>query len=242
MRIAMLPGDGIGPEILAAADELLRVLAPEAELAYGAVGLGAWSETGSSLPAETLELVSSADATLLGAVTTPPGVPGYRSPVLELRQGLELYANLRPARSIPHPASRPGIDLLLVRENTEGLYAGRESRSADGGTAVTERVITRRGSERVLRLAFERARTMGRSKVTVVHKANVLRETCGLFLEVAREVAGDYPDLEVEDVLVDTCVMRLIRAPESFERQSFGPIRIAKHYIASRLERMSSYI
>ena len=104
-----------------------------------------------------------------------------------------------------------------MRENTEGLYCGRERRSPDGAVAVTERVITRAGSERVLRFAFERARAEGRGRVTVVHKANVLRQTCGLFLEVAREVAADYPEIGCDEMLVDTCAMRLIRAPETFD-------------------------
>jgi isocitrate/isopropylmalate dehydrogenase len=134
-----------------------------------------------------------------------------------MRQELELYANLRPCRSFPHPSSRPGIDLLIVRENTEGLYAGSERLEAEGERAITERVITRRGSERIIRKAFEIARQNGQRKVTVVHKANVLRQTCGLFRQVALEIAPDYPEIEMSEMLVDTCAMELIRAPEQFE-------------------------
>jgi homoisocitrate dehydrogenase len=128
-----------------------------------------------------------------------------------------LYANLRPNRSIPHSSSRPGIDMLIVRENTEGLYSGIERLEDDGNRAITERVITRKGSERITRKAFDMARQSGRKSVHVVHKANVLRQTCGLFRSVALEVAQEYPDISMQEMLVDTCAMELVRAPEQFE-------------------------
>ncbi len=120
-------------------------------------------------------------------------------------------------RSIPQSSSRPGIDLLIVRENTEGLYSGIERIEDDGRRAITERVITRKGSERIVHKAFELARQMNRKTVHLVHKANVMRQTCGLFRSVALEVAENYPDIIMKEMLVDTCAMELVRAPEQFE-------------------------
>jgi homoisocitrate dehydrogenase len=216
-HIALLPGDGIGPEVVAQAEFLLRALPLDLEFSSGAIGFGAYQAHGNPLPEETLDLVRSADATLFGAVTTPPNLAGYSSPILRLRQTLDLFANIRPCRSFPHPSSRPNIDLVIVRENTEDLYSGRERLEDGGNTAISERVITRRASQRILRHAFELALAVGKTKVTVVHKANVLRLTCGLFRQVALEVAPDYPQVTMEEMLVDTCAMELVRAPEQFE-------------------------
>jgi len=128
-----------------------------------------------------------------------------------------LYANLRPTRSIPHESSHPNIDFIIVRENTEGLYSGIERLEDDGNRAITERVITRKGSERIIRKAFDLARQTNRRSVYVVHKANVLRQTCGLFRSVALEIAKEYLDITMHEMLVDTCAMELVRAPEQFE-------------------------
>lgn len=215
-QICLLPGDGIGPEVIASAEEVLKNLPLEFEFSRAEIGFAAYQRLGTPLPTATLETILAADATLFGAVTTPPDIPGYFSPVVRMRQELDLFANLRPCRSIPHPSSRPGIDLLIVRENTEGLYSGIERLEDNGNRAITERVITRRGSERILRKAFELAIQGGRKKVHVVHKANVLRETCGLFRRVALEVAGDYPAIILQEMLVDACAMELVRAPEQF--------------------------
>lgn len=216
-QITLLPGDGIGPEVIAAAENVLRALPVELEFTRADIGLGAYERLGTPLPDSTLQAIRTADAALFGAVTTPPNLPGYFSPVVRMRQSLGLYANLRPTRSIPHFASRPGIDLILVRENTEGLYSGIERVEDNGNRAITERVTTRRGSERILRKAFDLARQTGRTKVHVVHKANVLRHTCGLFRQVALEIAPDYPEIEMLEMLVDTCAMELVRAPEQFQ-------------------------
>jgi homoisocitrate dehydrogenase len=162
----------------------------------------------------------AAEAVLFGAVSSPLApvdamrASPYRSPIVALRRELGLYANLRPAVSRPVPGSRPGIDLLIVRENTEGLYAGRERRADD--EAVTERVITRGASARIARVACEAAQGR-RGQVTIVHKANVLRATCGLFREAALAVASEFPDLHVEEMLVDTAAMRLVTDPERFD-------------------------
>jgi len=216
-KICLLPGDGIGPEVIASAREVLTALPLEWDFVERGIGYGEYQRSGSPLPDATIQAIRNADAALLGAVTTPPNIPNYFSPVVRMRQSLELYANLRPNRSIRHPSSRPGIDMIVVRENTEGLYSGVERLEDDGNRAITERVITRKGSERILRKAFDTARQQGRKTVHVVHKANVLRQTCGLFRTVALEIAKDYPDLTMQEMLVDTCAMELIRAPEQFE-------------------------
>ncbi|MBI2759732.1 MAG: isocitrate/isopropylmalate dehydrogenase family protein [Chloroflexi bacterium] len=216
-RICLLPGDGIGPEVIASARNVLTVLPLQWDFIECGIGYGEYQRSGSPLPDSTIRQIRRADAALFGAVTTPPNIPNYFSPVVRMRQSLELYANLRPIRSIPHPTSRAGIDLLIVRENTEGLYAGIERMEDGGNRAITERVITRKGSERIIRKALDMARQTGRKTVHVVHKANVLRQTCGLFRAVALETAKDYPDITMNEMLVDTCAMELVRAPEQFE-------------------------
>lgn len=214
-RICVVEGDGIGREVIPAAVEVLRTTGVDLvfELAEG--GFDCFQRRGTALPPETLALARACDATLFGATQSPSGrVDGYRSPILELRRELDLYANLRPVYSLPIPASRSGIDLLLVRENTECLYVRRER--SDGETAVAERVITRKASDRIMRTACELARGR-RRHVTVVHKANVLVETDGLFRRTALEIAREYPDLTVDELLVDTAAMRLVQAPEAFD-------------------------
>src|SRR5688572_16295417 len=173
-RICLLPGDGIGPEVIDCAEQVLCALPVELEFVRGEIGYSAYERLGTPLPDSTLEEIRISSAALFGAVTTPPNLLGYFSPVVRMRQSLELYANLRPCRSIPHPGSRPNIDILIVRENTEGLYSGIERLEEGGERAITERVITRKASERVLRKAFELAKQTNRSTVHVVHKANVL--------------------------------------------------------------------
>lgn len=216
-RICLLPGDGIGPEVIAQAERVLCAFDLDLEFLHGDIGYGAYQRFGTPLPDSTLEAIRTAEASLLGAVTTPPNIQGYFSPIVRMRQSLDLYANLRPNRSVPHPSSRSNIDLVIVRENTEGLYSGVERLEENGDRAVSERIITRHASERILRKAFDLARETGRGTVHVVHKANVLRQTCGLFRQVALAVAGEYPDLTMQEMLVDTCAMELVRAPEQFE-------------------------
>ncbi len=216
-RVCLLPGDGIGPEVITSARDVLLALPLEWDFTDHGIGFGEYQRSGSPLPDSTLQTIRHADAALFGAVTTPPNIPNYFSPVVRMRQSLDLYANLRPTRSIPHSSSRAGIDMIIVRENTEGLYSGIERVEEDGNRAVTERVITRKGSERIIRKAFDLARQTGRKSVHVVHKANVLRQTCGLFRSVALDVANEYPDITMNEMLVDTCAMELVRAPEQFE-------------------------
>ena len=216
-RICLLGGDGIGPEVIAQAEIVLNALALDLEFVRGEIGFGAYQKYGTPLPQATLEQITASQATLFGAVTTPPAIQGYFSPVVRMRQALELYANIRPCRSFEHPISWPGIDMVIVRENTEDLYSGVERVEDEGRRAISEMIITRGASERIIRKAFELARAEGRGKVTVVHKANILRATCGLFRQVALEIAPEYPEVRMEEMLVDTCAMELIRAPEQFE-------------------------
>ena len=216
-KICLLPGDGIGPEVIASARDVLNALPLHLDFVNCGIGFGEYQRSGSPLPDSTIQEIRHADATLFGAVTTPPNIPNYFSPVVRMRQSLELFSNLRPCHSIPHSSSRAGIDMIIVRENTEGLYSGIERLEDDGNRAITERIITRKGSERIIRKAFDTARQTGRRSVHVVHKANVLRQTCGLFRTVAFEVAKEYPDITMHEMLVDTCAMELVRAPEQFE-------------------------
>ena len=213
--VVSIPGDGIGPEVVAVAERVLLQVAPSLRLERAEAGFGCYQRQGTSLPASTLEMARSSGAVLFGAVTTPPAIPGYQSAVLGLRRGLDLFANVRPARSVPVTGSRMGVDLVIVRENTEGLYCGIERREA--GRAVSERVISERGSARIVRHALELATRQRRKRVTLVHKANILRETCGLFRRVGREVAAGFPAIELEEMLVDTCAYELVRRPERFE-------------------------
>ena len=215
--ICLLGGDGIGPEVIEQAVRVLQALPLSFTFTTGEVGFAAYQKTGSPLPQETVAKIRAAEATLFGAVTTPPNLPGYFSPVIRMRQMFDLYANIRPCKSLPHPTSRPGLDMVIVRENTEDLYSGVERVEDGGNRAISEMIITRRASERIVRKAFELAQQGGYTKVTIVHKANVLRETCGLFRRVAFEVAAHYPAIRAEEMLVDTCAMELVRAPEQFQ-------------------------
>ena len=217
IRICILPGDGIGPEVIEQAVRVLEALALPLEFTCGEIGFEAYQKYGSPLPNQTLSLIRSSTAALFGAVTTPPNLPGYSSPVIQMRRTFDLYANIRPCHSIPHSSSRPDIDLVFLRENTEDLYAGIERVEENGDRAVGEMVITRHASERIVRKAFHLAQGGGYRKVTVVHKANVLRETCGLFRKVALEVAEEFPTIAMEEMLVDTCAMELIRDPGQFD-------------------------
>ncbi len=214
-RIVIIPGDGIGQEVIPAAVAVLQATGLPLEFVGAEAGWGTFERQGTALPEETVAAVQETGLALFGAVSSPARkVPGYQSPIVALRRRLDLYANLRPAVSAPIPASRPGIDLLIVRENTEGLYAGRERR--EGDTAIAERVITRGACQRIGLLASTLAMAR-RRHLTIVHKANILPETCGLFRDMVRAEAAAFPALRVEEVLVDTMAMRLALTPEAFD-------------------------
>jgi homoisocitrate dehydrogenase len=220
LRLAVIPGDGVGAELLPACLAALDALGVEHEALLLEAGWGAFEKHGRALPPATLEAARDCDAVVFGAVSSPSHpVPGYQSPIVALRRELDLYANLRPAASAPVAESRPGIDLLVVRENTEGLYSGRERSEGDG--AIAERVVTRRASLRIAHRAFEEARRRrargAPGRVTVVHKANVLRVTDGLFRACALEVARAFPDITIEEQLVDSMAYRMIREPQRWD-------------------------
>ncbi|WP_240126394.1 isocitrate dehydrogenase [Thermomonas alba] len=217
--ITVIRGDGIGPEIM---DATLHVLdAMQLGLAYefADAGMVALEKHGELLPAATMDSIRRNKIALKSPLTTPVG-GGFSSINVELRKRFDLYANVRPARTFPNTKARfPGnVDLITVRENTEGAYIGEgQEVSADGETAVLTQKVTRKGSERIVRYAFELARTTGRKKVTVVHKANILKSTSGLFLKTAREVAAQYPDIECNEMIVDNACMQLVMRPEQFD-------------------------
>ena len=213
-KLAVIPGPGIGAEVVPEAVRLLESTDLTFDCRYMEIGYEVFKKTGTPVPDEVLTEIRKTQACLFGATTTPVGVPGYKSAIITLRRALGLYANVRPAKSYPIQKSMKDVDLVIVRENTEGLYSGMEFELPD--SAYTLRVITRKATERITRFAFDLA--MKRSKnVTVVTKANVLRKSDGLFLEVSRKVAEDYPDVELEEAFVDVTAMRLILKPHIFD-------------------------
>lgn len=216
--IAVIRGDGIGPEIMDATINVLNALNIGLQYDYVEAGLAAYEACGELLPTATLDSISKHKVALKSPLTTPVG-EGFSSINVILRRHFDLYANVRPAISFPNTKSRyQNIDLITVRENTEGAYIGEgQSISEDGETALLTQKITRKGSERIVRYAFELARAIGRKKITVVHKANILKSTSGLFLKVAREVAAEYPDIECNEMIVDNTCMQLVMRPEQFD-------------------------
>ena len=216
--IAVIRGDGIGPEIMRATLRVLDELKAGLDYEFVEAGLAAQEQFGELLPAATLESIAHHRVALKSPLTTPVG-GGFASLNVELRRRFDLYANVRPALTIPGTKSRyDGIDIITVRENTEGAYVGEgQQLSADGETATLTQKVTRRGSERIVRYAFDLARRTGRQKVTVVHKANILKSTSGLFLKVAREVAAQYADIACNEMIVDNCCMQLVMNPHQFD-------------------------
>ena len=217
-KIAVIRGDGIGPEIMDATLHVLNGLNLGLEYDFVDAGLLAYERCGELLPAATLDAITQHRIALKGPLTTPVG-EGFSSINVELRKRFDLYANVRPAISFPNTKSRyENIDLITVRENTEGAYIGEgQNVTADGETATLTQRVTRTGSERIVRYAFDLARRVGRKKVTIVHKANILKSTSGLFLKVAREVAARYPDIQCNEMIVDNTCMQLVMRPEQFD-------------------------
>jgi 3-isopropylmalate dehydrogenase len=245
-RIAWLPGDGIGVECCDAARGVLDAVGFDAEYLHGDIGWEFWRREGDALPQRTLDLLSTTNCAFFGAITSKPAsvankelAPGlqgagfvYRSPIVRMRQLLDLYICLRPCKAFPgNPLNyRPDIDITVFRENTEGMYIGVEfprvpdrfrEEPAMGripeDAAISIRSVTRRGSERIVRAAFEYAVKHGRRKVTAVHKANVLRATCGVFLEEAEWVAREYPNIEFDTANVDAICMWLLKNPNNYD-------------------------
>ncbi len=245
-RIAWLPGDGIGPEVCDAARLVLDAAGFEADFIKGDIGWEFWKSEGDALPERTLNLLRSTDCAFFGAITSKPGAEAerelaaelrghgltYRSPIVRMRQMLDLYICLRPCRAFHgNPLNyNDHIDLTVFRENTEGMYIGVEFCPApevfftDPGmkriprdAAISLRSVTREGSRRIVEAAFEYAVKNGRHKVTAVHKANVLRATCGLFLSVAKEVAARYPQIVFDHANVDAICMWLLKNPRNYD-------------------------
>jgi isocitrate dehydrogenase (NAD+) len=217
--ITVIRGDGIGPEIMDATLHVLDAMDVGLQYEFADAGLVALEKTGELLPAATMDSIRRNRVALKSPLTTPVG-GGFSSINVELRKRFDLYANVRPAKSHPNTKSRfpSGVDLITVRENTEGAYSAEgQELSADGDTATSITKTTRRGSERIVRYAFDLARRTGRKQVTVVHKANILKSTSGLFLKVAREVAAQYPDIQCNELIVDNCCMQLVMRPEQFD-------------------------
>jgi len=254
-RIAWLPGDGIGNDVMEAARLVLDSVELDAEYIHGDIGWDFWCKEGDAFPARTVELLKNVDAALFGAITSKPVKAAeaelapelrgkgltYRSPIVRMRQLFDLYVCLRPIKGYPgNPLNyKEGIDLVVFRENTEDLYAGVEfnpvptelaatltglskpfahfANLAGDQYAVSCKINTKKGSERIVRAAFEFARKHGRKKVTVVHKANVVRATDGLFLEEAKKVAKDFPGIQMDDANVDAICMWLLKNPFAYD-------------------------
>ncbi len=216
--ISVIHGDGIGPEIMKATLRALDALDCNLEYEHVDAGLVALEKHGNLLPEATLESIKRNGLALKGPLTTPVG-EGFQSINVTLRSIFDLYANVRPVISIPGTRSRyEDVDIITVRENTEGAYlAAGANVSADGERAESKMIITRKGSERVTRYAFELARREGRKKVTLVHKANILKAVSGLFLDAARDVASRFPDIECEEMIVDATCMNLVLNPQRFD-------------------------
>ena len=217
--ITVIRGDGIGPEIMDATLHVLDAMKLGLVYEFADAGLVALEKTGELLPAATMDSIRKNRVALKSPLTTPVG-GGFSSINVELRKRFDLYANVRPAKSFPNTLTRfpADVDVITVRENTEGAYSaeGQET-AADGQSAISITRTTRKGSERIVRYAFELARSAGRKKVTIVHKANILKSTSGLFLKTAREVAAEYPDIVCEEMIVDNACMQLVMRPEQFD-------------------------
>ena len=235
-RITLIPGDGIGPEVVEAARRAVEATGVTIEWDAQEMGAGAFARTGDPLPAATLASIRETGVALKGPVETPV-TSGMRSVNLAMRRELDLFACVRPCRLYPGvPSVYDAVDLIVVRENIEGMYTGIEfemgtvatkelirfvedttDRRIREDTGISVKTISEFGSERIVRFAFELAETQARSKVTASHKANIMKFTDGLFLEVARRVAAEHPSIAFEDRIIDALCMQLIQAPERFD-------------------------
>src|SRR5918998_4917300 len=214
--ITLIPGDGIGPEVVSNVVRIIEAAGVEVEWETHYAGAQALEKFGDTLPADLLESIGRNKVALKGPITTPVG-KGFTSVNVGLRKKLDLYANLRPVRALPNVPSRyPELDLVVVRENTESLYAGLEHVVVPG-VVESIKIITEKASTRIARYAFEFSRREGRKKVTAVHKANIMKLSDGLFLECFRNVAADYPEVTAEDKIVDNACMQLVMRPEQFD-------------------------
>jgi homoisocitrate dehydrogenase len=210
--LCVIPGDGVGHEVIPCAVDVLQRVVPELRVHEAQAGWDCFTRTGDALPAATISAIHDCGSALFGAVSSPSRkVEGYRSPIVQMRQRFDLYANLRPTRQLDGAP----VDLLIVRENTQGLYIGREYMR--GEEAIAERVITRAASERIARVALALADARPRKQLTIVHKANILPLTDGVFRDAVRAVAAETPNVKINELLVDTAAMLLASKPQQFD-------------------------
>ncbi|HVK39521.1 MAG TPA: isocitrate/isopropylmalate family dehydrogenase [Candidatus Kapabacteria bacterium] len=217
-KVVCISGDGIGPSIVEATRRIIDASGAAIEWIEADAGLGAFERLGNPLPDETIQLIREHNVALKGPLTTPVGA-GFRSINVALRREFDLYINLRPTRSFKGVESRfSDIDLVIFRENTEGLYSGVE-RYVDEKHSAAESVaiVTRAGAERIIRASFEYAVRHGRRKITLVHKANILKFTSGMFLEVGRQIATEFPQVEFDDKIIDNMAMQMVINPNQFD-------------------------
>jgi isocitrate dehydrogenase (NAD+) len=215
-NITLIPGDGIGPEIISATVQIIEASGVGIEWETQILGAQALEKFGESLPAAATDSIKKNKVALKGPLTTPVG-KGFTSVNVGLRKALDLYANVRPIRALPNiPCKYPNLDLVIVRENTEDLYAGLEH-TVVPGVVESIKIITEKASTRISRYAFEFARAEGRKKVTAVHKANIMKLSDGLFLECFYNVAKDFPEIEADDKIIDNCCMQLVMNPQQFD-------------------------
>ncbi len=215
-KITLIPGDGIGPEIVAATVRIIEASGVDIEWETHILGAQAQEKYGTTLPESTIDSIKQNKVALKGPQMTPIG-KGFTSVNVGLRKALDLYANVRPIKALPNiPCRNPDLDLVVVRENTEDLYAGLEHIVVPG-VVESLKIITEKASTRIARYAFEYAAANGRKKVTAVHKANIMKLSDGLFLECFYNVAKDFPDIEADDKIVDNCCMQLVMRPEQFD-------------------------
>lgn len=219
-KLCVIHGDGIGHEVIPAAVKVLQAASPDIEIIEAEAGWDCFLKHGVSVPEETLAAIQECKAALFGAVSSPSyKVKGYRSAIITMRQDLELYANIRPIQSLPRISPRKDVDMIIVRENTEGLYVGRER--LDGEIAIAERIITKKASRRIAFRALELARSLGRWRLTIVHKANVLPVSDGLFRDTVREAIAEFSnqgfEIIVDELLVDVAALKMVSEPEYFD-------------------------
>lgn len=215
-NITLIPGDGIGPEIIAATVRIIEASGVDIEWETQILGAQALEKFGTTLPEAATDSIKRNKIALKGPLTTPIG-KGFTSVNVGLRKALDLYANVRPVRALPNvPCRYPELDLVIVRENTEDLYAGLEHVVVPG-VVESIKIITEKASTRIAKYAFEYAKANGRKKVTAVHKANIMKLSDGLFLECFYNVSKNYPEIEADDKIIDNCCMQLVMRPEQFD-------------------------
>jgi len=214
--ITLIPGDGIGPEVASNVVRIIEAAGVEVQWETHYAGAQALEKFGETLPKELLDSILRNKVALKGPITTPIG-KGFTSVNVGLRKTLDLYANLRPVRALPNvPCRYPELDLIVVRENTESLYAGLEHVVVPG-VVESLKIITEKASTRIARFAFEHAKRESRKKITAVHKANIMKLSDGLFLDCFRRVSVEYPEIEADDKIVDNACMQLVMRPEQFD-------------------------